>query len=342
MKILIDARVLSHAQVTGVENHAINIIKSLQEKINITIAKPKYHNRYYTHFWEHFILPLRALKYDILFSPSNIAPIFLPKRIKLIVTLHDLAFKDFPHLTSSLFRRYYSFVVPKVIKRADKVLTISNFSQKRIIKEYPFLIDKIATIYHGKNEIFYHDKGVKRDSYLLYVGSLNDIKNFSSVIKAFEILDNAKYRLKMVMPIGANFIIDSDKEELLERAKEHPRIEIVDYLEQKSLVTLYQQAKLFVFPSYHESFGFPVLEAMACGTPVVCSREGALSEVGGDAVLYCDPYSVEDICDKIEQVLDDQRVQEQMIAKGLERAKGFSWEKSAKEHIRVFKEVLKS
>jgi glycosyltransferase involved in cell wall biosynthesis len=338
-KILIDGRVLTHSKITGVENHAINLIERLKKIADIQVAVPKYKNKYYTHFWEHVILPAKALRYDILLSPSNIAPIYLPKKVKLIATLHDLSYKDFSQMYSKVFRIYYEFVIPRVLQRADKVLAISSFGYKRIVSEYPFVQDKIEFIHHGKNEIFAFDHSVQKEDYLLYVGSLNDTKNFSSVIKAYNKLDTKKYHLKMVMPTSSNFHIDSDKRYLLEQSQKDPNIEIIDYLSQDKLVEVYQKAKLFVFPSYHESFGFPVLEAMACGTPVVCSDTGALAEVGGDAVEYCDPYSVENIKDKIELVLGNECLQKQMIQKGLDMAKQFSWEKSAKEHIKIFQEV---
>ena len=341
-KILIDGRVLAHEKITGVENHAISIIEKIKEKIDIDVVIPKYKNKYYSHFWEHFILPIKARKYDILFCPSNIAPLFLSKKVKLIVTLHDLSFKDFSQMYSFLFRKYYEFVVPKILKRADKILTISSFSYERITKEYSFINDKINFIYHGKNEIFSFDENIKKEDYILYVGSLNDTKNFSSVIKAFLKLKNSRYKLKMIMPSSSNFEIDEDKLHLLNEAKNNKNIEIVDYLSQDRLVKVYQKAKIFVFPSYHESFGFPVLEAMACGTPVICSNTSSLPEVGGDAVLYCDAYNVNDIEEKIELLLDDEILQKQMIQKGLNRVKLFSWEKSADEHIKVFKEVLKN
>lgn len=342
MKILIDGRVLAHEKITGVENHAISIIEKIKEKIDIDVVIPKYKNKYYSHFWEHFILPIKARKYDILFCPSNIAPLFLSKKVKLIVTLHDLSFKDFSQMYSFLFRKYYEFVVPKILKRADKILTISSFSYERITKEYSFINDKINFIYHGKNEIFSFDENIKKEDYILYVGSLNDTKNFSSVIKAFFKLKNSRYKLKMIMPSSSNFEIDEDKLHLLNEAKKNKNIEIVDYLSQDRLVKVYQKAKIFVFPSYHESFGFPVLEAFACGTPVICSNTSSLPEVGGDAVLYCDAYNVNDIKEKIELLLDDEILQKQMIQKGLNRAKLFSWEKSADEYIKVFEEVLKN
>lgn len=340
MKILLDGRVLGHEKTTGVENHAINIAKKLEEKIQLDIAVPKYKNKYYAHFWEHCILPLKALKYDILFCPSNIAPLYLPKSVKLVLTLHDLSYKDFADMYSAVFRKYYEFVVPKALQRADKVLTISKYSYNRIIGEYDFVKNKIEFIYHGLGEIFVYDKNTQRGNYLLYVGSMNDTKNFSSVIKAFKRCENLGYDLMMVMPTSANFHLDVSKQHLLEEAQANPHIKIVDYVVQEELVKIYQKAKLFVFPSYHESFGFPILEAMACGTPVICSDVTSMPEIGGDAVVYCDPYDIEDIENKILSVLSDKELQEQMKIKGLQRASMFSWEKAAEAHIEIFNKVL--
>ncbi|WP_263834081.1 glycosyltransferase family 4 protein [Sulfurospirillum oryzae] len=339
MKILIDGRVLTHSKITGVENHAINLIEKLKSIADIYVAIPKYQNKYYTHFWEHVVLPLKAIKYDLLFCPSNIAPFYLSKKVKLIVTLHDLSYKDFSQMYSKAFRRYYEFVIPRVLQRAEHVLTISKFSYERIIREYPFVQDKIDFIYHGKNEIFTFEPSIQKEDYILYVGSLNDTKNFSFVIKAFDKLNSKKYYLKMIMPISSNFEINKEKKQLLEHAKKNSKIEIVDYLPQEKLVEIYQKAKLFIFPSYHESFGFPVLEAMACGTSVVCSGTSSLPEVGGDAVVYCDPYDINDIKNKIESVLNDENMQQEMIKKGLERAKMFTWDKSAKEYLEVLKKL---
>jgi len=249
MKILIDGRVLVHSKTTGVETYVISIIEKIKEKTHIDIAIPKYKHKYYTHFWEHFILPIKARKYDILFCPSNITPFFLSKKVKLIVTLHDLSFKDFSEMYSNLFKKYYNFVVPRGLKRANKVLTISSFSYERIIKEYPFVKTKIDFIYHGKNEIFNFNQNIKKENYILYVGSLNDTKNFSSVIKAFVKLKKSMYRLKMVMPSSSNFEINKNKLHLLNEAKNNKNIEIIDYLSQDKLVKVYQKAKIFVFPS---------------------------------------------------------------------------------------------
>ncbi len=347
MKILIDGRVLTHIQITGVEKHAQKLIASLDnlKNISIDIAKPRFINKYYAHFWEHLILPIKALSYDILYCPSNIAPIFLSKKIKLVLTLHDLAFIDFADNYSKIFQYYYSKIIPVNLKRANRIITVSNYARKRIVKEYPYTENKIQKIYHGSDIKFPHaDKqDTKKSDYILYIGSYNEVKNFQSVIKAFLLLsiDNT-IKLKLVMPIIDTFKISHNSVNLIKDIKKDKNIDLLEYMSFEQLKILYERAKVFVFPSYHESFGLPVLEAMACGTPVVCSDVASLPEIGGDAVVYCDPNNVNDIVEKMEMVLSDEKLQQYMIEKGLKRAKQFTWEKAAQEHLKVFEEVLQN
>ncbi len=128
----------------------------------------------------------------------------------------------------------------------------------------------------------------------------------------------------------------------LVRAKQNKNILFKNNVANEELVKFYSESKLFVFPSFYEGFGLPVLEAMVCGAPVITSNVSSLPEVGGDAVVYCNPYDIEDIKNKIEMVLGDEQLQQKMIEKGLKRAKQFTWEKAAKEHMKLFEEVLKS
>lgn len=340
MKILVDGRVLIHEKVTGVENYAINMINSLNKIIQVDIALPKYKNKYYAHFWEHFILPLKALKYDILFCPANIAPIFLPKKIKLVLTLHDLAFIDFPQMYSNLFRKYYSFLIPKNLKRANSIITISQFSKNRILKEFSFIKNKIDIVYHGVSKKFVY-KNIVKENYILYVGALNETKNFLSVINAYKKL-HEDIKLKMICPRTSTFNLSRENEKLLEEVKKNPNIKIYDYLSQEDLIQFYQKAKIFVFPSLHESFGFPILESMACGTPVICSKNTALEEIGKGSVVFCKEKDIWDIKEKISLLLNDEILQKELIKKGLEKIKEFTWEKSSEKTFLILEKVFKS
>lgn len=341
MKYLIDGRVLAHEHTSGVQRHAQEIAKALEKADDtVTTVIPKYKNRYYQQIWEHTLLPFYARKYDILYCPSNIAPLYIPQKTKLVLTLHDLAFLDFPKQYSSVFQKYYAFLVPRNIRRAEYILTISHFSKNRIIKEYPWVKNKISVIHHGISSHFVPSDQKKSD-YVLYVGTMNRIKNFQVLLEIFLTPALKNIDLKMVLPNASTFSEDKHINTLIQKAKASANIDIIDQVSQEELKMYYQNAKLFIFPSFHESFGFPPLEAMACGTPVIVSNVTALPEVCGDAALYVDPNSKEDIAEKIQLLFSNTSLLEQYRAKGLAHVKMYSWEDAAKAHLKVFKEVLK-
>jgi glycosyltransferase involved in cell wall biosynthesis len=255
------------------------------------------------------------------------------------MTLHDLAFLDFPKQYSSVFQKYYAFLVPENIQKADYILTISDFSKKRIIKEYPWVENKISVIHHGISSHFSPSDQVNSE-YVLYVGSMNSIKNFQVLLEIFLTPEFKNIKLKMILPNASTFSEDTHINTLISRSKEASNIEIIDQVSQDELKTYYQNSKLFVFPSFHESFGFPPLEAMACGTPVIVSNVTALPEVCGDAALYVDPNSKEDIAEKIQLLLSDTSLQKEYIAKGLTHVKTYTWKGAAKAHLKIFKRMV--
>lgn len=338
MKIIFDARVLTHKIYTGVENYANYILKLLEKNINVKIAKPITSNKYLAHLWTHTVLPFKKGK--LLFCPANIAPVFILKNKKLILTLHDVSFLINYKSFSSFFKWYYKFIVPKNIKRANKIITVSEYSKQQIEKYYPDSKGKIKVIYLGIDKI-YKKIDIKKEDIILYVGSVNERKNLVGILKAFMSL-KINYKLILVVNFFDNFYINDELKKLLYIAKNNNKIEFLQDISNDELIKLYNKSKLFVFPSFYEGFGLPVLEAMACGTPVIASNVSSLPEVGGDAVVYCNPYDIVDIKNKIEMVLNNENLQEEMIEKGLKRAQEFTWEKASEEHIKVFKEVLDS
>lgn len=338
MKILFDGRVLTHAHFTGVENYTKSIYSALSKKTNIVLLKPKTKNKYLTHLWNHFILPFKHG--DLLFCPANIAPFFVPKTKKMVVTLHDVAFISYPDSFSSFFKSYYQWLVPKVIYRADRIITVSQASKKEILKYYPQAKNKIEVISLGLDHNFHLLPNIEKKNQILYVGSLNTRKNFISVIKAFAQLPYDHYRLVMVGNFSSNFHLDTITQDVLEKAKQNPNITFISNISNNELALLYNESKLFIFPSFYEGFGLPPLEAMACGTPVITSNLSSMPEVCGDAAMYVDPHNVEDIVQKIQTILNNEVLQQKLTHKGLEHIKQFTWEKAANEHINVFKEIL--
>lgn len=337
MKLIFDTRVLTHKTYTGVENYTKLILGVLSKKIDINVSKPKTINKYFIHLWTHLILPFK--KGDILFCPANIAPIFVPKNKKLILTIHDIAFMINPQSFSFFFRWYYKFIISINIKRADRIITVSNFSKKEIEKHYPYSKGKIEIIHLGIDELF-KPLNIKKKKQILYVGSLNERKNFKSVLEAYEKLNLKDYKLLLVGNFNDNFKINKYSKQIIDKAKQNKNILFLSNISNNELLKLYNESKLLIFPSFYEGFGLPPLEAMACGTSVITSNVSSLPEVGGDAVVYCNPYDVDDIRDKIELVINNENLQKEMIQKGLKRAKQFTWKKSAEKHLKVFKKVL--
>lgn len=340
MKLIFDYRVLTHKTYTGVENYAQKVLENIQRRVDLKICKPKASNKYLAHLWEHCILPFQSA--DVLFCPANIAPIYVPKRKKLVVTLHDVSFITFPKSFSFFFRIYYRLLIPFVVKRADKIITVSKSSMSEIEKYYPESIGKIEVVSLGVEDKFRRLKNIKKKKQILYVGSMNERKNFLGVLKAFELLEKKDYKLVMVGNFSEIFNLDEKSLEVLDLSKKNPNIEFKNYVSNDDLVQIYNESELFILPSFYEGFGLPVLESMACGTAVICSNTTSLPEVGGDAVVYCNPYDINDIKEKIELVLDDKELQNKVIARGFERVKDFTWEKTANSHIEIFEKVFKN
>ncbi len=282
-------------------------------------------------------------KYDIYWQP-NFIPNESIKTNKIITSVHDFSFilhKDFhPKERIEYFEKYFF----KNVVRSDIIITGSEFSKQEILEQLNFPPEKVKVIYHGiDHEIFRVSNDLNLNfelpsKFIFSVGSIEPRKNLLGLLEAYNLLDDSlKKEYKLVL---AGFKGWENKEimTLIERNKEN--IHYLGYISDFELIKVYNLATCFIFTSFYEGFGLPVLESMACGTPVICSNTTSMPEVGGDAVIYCNPYDVEDIKNQIKLVLFDKNLQQEMVKKGLERAKLFSWEKSAKEHIKVFKEVL--
>jgi glycosyltransferase involved in cell wall biosynthesis len=236
------------------------------------------------------------------------------------------------------------------IKKADVLLTNSENTKNDVIK-YAGVDPKIVhRIYLGIDEEFRAQKPVPREergNYILFVGGVEVNKNVRRLVEAFARIKNKESRMKdarLILP-GDQFV-NKDKIEtkmIKTKVKElglENDVEFSGFVPQKDLIELYRQALVFVYPSYYEGFGFPVLEAMACGTPVVTSNISSLPEVAGDAAILVDPYSVESITNGIKKILNSNTEQYQSwIEKGLAQSQKFSWRKCARETLGVLTRV---
>ena len=283
-------------------------------------------------------------KYDIYWQP-NFIPLNSIKSKRVVTSVHDFSFlhyRDYhPKERIEYFEKYFF----NNVKRSNTIITGSYFTKEEILSHIDIKEESVEVIYHGLNHnIFrvYKELDLALDlpkKFILSVGSIEPRKNLISLLKAYNSLSlelKKEYHLVLVGFSGWN---NSEIMDIINKNRDF--IHYLGYISDIELAKVYNLASLFVYPSYYEGFGLPPLEAMACGTAVVASNSSSIPEVGKDAILYCNPNSVDDIKDKIEKVLYNESMQLELSAKGLARAKEFSWEKSAKRHLEVFKKVYK-
>jgi len=302
-------------------------------------------------FWRYVLLPkkLKTQNLDLVHDPRGIGLLSFDMPFKKVITAQDISSLIYPMFN---IRGYigWKLFAKRTMENADKIIAISECLKQDIIKYLKVSEEKIRVVYNGKDERFkpLDQKEIaelKRKysldfSFILYVGILQSRKNVSNIIKAYYKLKKEGTNHKLVIAgrgKGRQYKGILKTVKTLNLQKE---VIFTGYIPDDDLPKLYNAADLFVFPSIYEAFGLPPLEAMACGTPVITSDRGAFPEVVGDAGIMIDPYDVDGLAKAMHEVLNNNGLREDMIKKGLKRAKMFSWEKCAKGVLRVYEEVL--
>jgi len=319
----------------------------LKEKPLSLLPKESKYFQYYVlppkFLWTQIALPLHLFKknIDVFFSPAHYGPRFCP--VPLVVTIHDLSYIYYPQdfLKKDLFKlkNWTSYTV----KKAKKIIAVSQSTKKDLIKIYKTPPEKIKVIYNGFNRYqgikasTFKEKNISRP-YILYIGTLQPRKNLLNLIRGF-------YKFNQIYP-EFHLIIAGKKGWLYEKIFEEvenlgmeDKVFFTDYVTNHQLVFFYQNAFCLVIPSFYEGFGLPVLESMHFSCPVIVSFSSSLPEVGGNACLYFDPQNVNDLTEKLIKLKNDQKLRRQLIQKGKQRTKIFSWEKCGKETLQVLKEA---
>lgn len=304
------------------------------------IIKPK---KLWTQLGLPFNLFLSSPRPDVFFTPTHYAPRFCP--VPTAISIMDLSYIYFPQLfkKSDLYQlknwTYYS------VKKAKTVFTISKSSKNDIIKEYKIPENKVVVTYPGikvssiKNQVLSMDiikeKYGIEGKYILFVGTLQPRKNITKLIEAFSKL---KTDLKLVI-IGKKGWLFEEILEAPEKFGVENRVKFLNFVPDEDLADFYSNAICFVLPSLYEGFGLPVVEAMKYGCPVITSNISSLPEAGGDAALYFDPQDADDIAAKIEQVISSEKIRKEMIEKGYNQVKKFSWKKTAEETLKELENI---
>ena len=308
--------------------------KVLPEQHNFVYRKLQAQNMFH---YEQVVLPKECKndKIDILHSPANTSPIFLDKNIKRVITQHDIIFlkKEIPlpnNKKQLLGRIYYILCAILNIPRADKIFTVSEFSKNDIMKTFHIKEDKFKITYNG-HEHFDINKAtsfdeLKRkygfvDKYYFTLGGEAPSKNTELLLKVFS--ENSSISLVVAG------IKQLDTSVLYNKYKNFSNIKFVPYIDQADLVGIYKNAKAFIFPSIYEGFGIPLLEAMKCGTPILCSNATCLPEVAGNAALYFNPSGISEIVKLIAAFENTDFNTKELIVNAKLQLDKFSWKDTA-------------
>lgn len=328
--IAVNARFASRP-ITGVERYAHEVCRCLDDRI-LRLAPKKPLRGLAGYIWEQAVLPVQAMYTDLLWSPANTGPLLFKRQV---VTIHDLSTIDHPEWFTPAFSAWYGYLLPRLARNAVRVITISEFSRQRILDRFKLAEERVIAIPNGvdRGTFFPRDEsqilstlkkyGLDRP-YLLTVGSLEIRKNLLRLMQAWQELPSYHHTLCMV-------VIGAAGPAFRTSAFEHisDSVKFLGYIPDSDLPALYSGALAFVFPSLYEGFGLPVLEAMACGTPVLASNSTSLPYILGDSGLLFDPQDVEAIARAIQQMIDSSELRRGFSLRGLRRAQNYTWEQTA-------------
>ncbi|MCL6519941.1 MAG: glycosyltransferase family 4 protein [Armatimonadetes bacterium] len=301
--------------------------------------------------WEQTVLPLlvRRLRLDILHAPAHVLPIACP--CKSVVTVLDLSFVRFPQYFPRFQRQYLKCFTFWSAQRANAVITISEHSKREIVELLKVPENKVFAIPLGIDRNFHpvaaeeiarvaSRYGISENT-ILFVGTLEPRKNIHSLIAAFNIVRKKFNQHCTLVLAGGKGWFYHELFEFVRQLHLGDSIRFLGYVPAEDLPALYGAASVFVYPSIYEGFGLPPLEAMACGTPVITSSTTSLPEVVDDVGIMVEPHDVEALADAILRVLCDFDLRQEMRAKGIERAKRFSWEETARQTLKVYNNIFK-
>ncbi len=365
----IDGRVLFRKNIRGMGRYLKNIVQRVPEDFEIVLYGEKENEKdfhinipenvkiktfdikgYRFQLWEQLGLPFFMFinKHDIFFSPATTCPILHTS--KLVVTVHDA------HIWQvndrNLLEFYYNKIAPLALKRADRIITISNFSKKEISSIFPYLTSKMEVIYHGIDKYFHPNykfdntllperlKFLKQP-FLLYIGGESPKKQPDFAIKVFRELLSFNPNLNLVM-VGISEKAFSRFNTLFKKLDLVNQVFLAPTLSDKILAMLYATAEAVLYPTLHEGFGFPILEAMACKTPILASNVASLPEISKNLAWLLPPKDLNSWVFNAKEVLElkSKSALNEKLEKALKYAQTFTWENTAQKTYNLFRELI--
>ncbi len=302
--------------------------------------------------WQQMTLPRLLARHgvDVLHSTHHDLPLRVPSRVRRVVTIHDVTFMILPRRYPPLRRLYMRLITSAAVRLADAIIVPSRTVLDDVVARLGVPETRVSVVPEAASSRFrpvpedevarvLRREGLAAHPYVLSVGSLEPGKNRARLIAAMAVLRDRGYPHRLVVVGQRAWRYESDLR-LIRRLNLEDRVRLLDYVPGEDLPALYAGAAVAAQPSLYEGFGLPVLEAMACGTPVVTSNVSATAEVAGDAALLVDPRDTEAIRDAIERVIAGPDLAADLRARGLDRAAGFSWERAARETVEVYERAL--
>jgi len=309
--------------------------------------------RWYT-LSEQIFMPIKiwTLGLDMMhFTHFNVPFFYIGK---FIVTIHDLILIKYPTERATTLGPWlykikqfgYRIIIKKAVKSANKIIAVSNFTKQEIVKHFQVTPKKIYITYEGVDSLAVSSKDFKetlnkykiRQPYLLYVGNVYPHKNIDGLLSAFQELLKEKPDYHLTIVGKDDYFFERLKKEVRLKNLE-ANVIFTGFVTDHDLPNIYQAASLYVFPSFCEGFGLPALEACLYGIPVAASNNSSLPEVLGQAAVYFDPYQPQEIHKKIKYVLDNPQVAQQLVERGHEQVKKFSWKKMAAITLKMYQKI---
>lgn len=375
MKLAVDTHhlFLEHA---GTKRVTINLLEEFKQMPHVQLKelKPSYSlfrgtgllgkimGHAFRFFWVHIHLPVLCFthKVDILLSPEFNTPMFTS--CKRAVIAHDAHMRAQKEYTSSVW--FYAYYIPFIewaIRRADLILTVSNFAKQQTVELMRLDERKVEAVHLGVGQNFInhqstpaHQKelcqqGLDFQNYILFVGTFEARKNIERLIEAFAIFKKknevkaAELKLAIIGKAASGKFSDRSMQIdlLIQKLNLEKEVVLCGFISDAALPHFYKGARLLAFPSLHEGFGLPIIEGFASQVPVLTSDTCSMPEVGGNAVLLVDPYQVQDIADKLERLVFDLPLREQLISNGKQRVEMFTWKTCADKMVAHLSSVLK-
>ena len=361
-RIGVDASRLSSGPRTGTETYSFELLSALA-RMNPPDSFELYLNADappadlpplgsalcmpFPRLWTHLRLSARMIRRPpaVLFVPAHVVPVVHPRSV---VTIHDLGYLHFPDAHTRGDRRLLDVTTRWSVRGASRVIAISDSTKTDLVNAYGVEHSKISVVPHGVGSIFTPASSAEVDRvraryglrapYLLTVGTIQPRKNIGRQAAAMKILADAGLPHELAVAGGRGWLAEQVEREIAASGADD-RVRLLGYVEAADLPALYSGSDVFSFPSLHEGFGLPVLEAMACGTPVVTSCTSALPEVAGDAAVLVDPLDVKSIAVGYLSILENPGTADRLRARGAARAARFSWSRAAAETLAVLREV---